>query len=438
MGDSRYVVFDDIFATAKELYAYTLHKCEAGNQEDAIKLANEIRDCQKNLLNRFEQSPNLSNPIDQLVKYADIKNACSPTELHYCPLDNESFLNKLAGAVIGRLAGCILGVPVENWHPEDIYSMAEQFGDDFPPRDYWTKVYYPDRSFHHGFAQRKDYSKEFMKCAPPDDDIGYTILDLLVIEKYGFDFTTEDIASVWMEKLPFAHSAEKIALANIHKHLPTDQVASVHNPYVEWIGGCIRSDGWAWICAGYPDKAAEFAWRDAYLTHRQNGMYGEMFFAAVEAAAFVESSFEKIIEIGLSVIPYNCSLSQDVRWAVENKDFVHTWQDAVRLVNKRFAGMSRVHTRNNACLVIFGLFLGEKDFDKTIGNIIAMGYDNDCNAATVGSILGAIIGLSGIDEKWYKPFNGQLSSYITGEEHICIEDFIKRYYEQSEKFRQSI
>ena len=99
--------------------------------------------------------------------------------------------------------------------------------------------------------------------------------------------------------------------------------------------------------------------------------------------------------------------------------------------------MSRVHTRNNACLVIFGLFLGEKDFDKTIGNIVAMGYDNDCNAATAGSILGAMIGLSGIDEKWYKPFNGQLSSYIAGEEHIRIDEFIKRYYEQSEKFRCS-
>lgn len=438
MNDSRYVAFDDILATTKELYAYALHKCESGNQEDAIKLANEIRDHQEYLLNRIEQSPNLSDPFDQLLNYSDIRNACPSSELQCYPLDNKNFPDKLAGAVIGRLAGCILGVPVENWHPEDISSMAEQFGDDFPPRDYWTKVYYPDRSLHHGFAHRKDYSKEFMKCAPPDDDIGYTILDLLVIEKYGFDFTTEDIASVWMEKLPFAHSAEKIALANIHNHLPIDQVASVHNPYIEWIGGCIRSDGWAWICAGHPDKAAEFAWRDAYLTHRQNGMYGEMFFAAVEAAAFAESSFEKIIEIGLSAIPYNCSLSQDIRWAVENKNFVHTWKDAVRLVNKRFAGMSRVHTRNNACLVIFGLFLGEKDFGKTIGNIVAMGYDNDCNAATAGSILGAIIGLSGIDEKWYKPFNGQLSSYITGEEHICIEDFIKRYYEQSEKFRQSI
>lgn len=438
MSDSRYVAFDDILATTKELYAYALHKCESGNQEDAIKLANEIRDNQEHLLNRIEQSPNFSDPVDQLLNYSDIRNACPSTELHCCPLDNKSFPNKLAGAVIGRLAGCILGVPVENWHPEDICSMAEQFGDDFPPRDYWTKVYYPNRSLHHGLAQRKDYSKEFMKCAPPDDDIGYTILDLLVIEKYGFDFTTEDIASVWMEKLPFAHSAEKIALANIHNHLPIDQVASVHNPYVEWIGGCIRSDGWAWVCAGHPDKAAEFAWRDAYLTHRQNGMYGEMFFAAAEAAAFVESSFEKIIEIGLSVIPYNSSLSQDVRWAVANKNFVHTWQDAVRLVNKRFAGMSRVHTRNNACLVIFGLFLGKKNFDRTIGNIVAMGYDNDCNAAIAGSILGAMIGLSGIDEKWYKSFNGQLSSYITGEEHIHIEDFIKRYYNQSEKFRRSL
>ena len=58
--------------------------------------------------------------------------------------------------------------------------------------------------------------------------------------------------------------------------------------------------------SGNPRKAAEFAWRDAFLTHRKNGMYGEIFFSAVEAAAFTEDSIDDLIKICLQYIPQNC------------------------------------------------------------------------------------------------------------------------------------
>ena len=122
-----------------------------------------------------------------------------------------------------------------------------------------------------------------------------------------------------------------------------------------------------------------------------------------------------------------------MRWAISEKDNVHSWKDAVKLVNQRFRGMSKVHTNNNACLVVFGLFLGENDLTKTIGTVVAMGYDNDCNAATAGSIVGAMIGKANIEEKWYRPFRGMVKSYIKNHELMKIDDLIEDYLLQANK-----
>ena len=98
--------------------------------------------------------------------------------------------------------------------------------------------------------------------------------------------------------------------------------------------------------------------------------------------------------------------------------------------------MARVHTNNNACLVLFGLFLGKKDLTKTIGTVVAMGYDTDCNAATAGSIIGAIIGKSSIEEKWYLPFHGVVKTYIKGQERLSIDGLSERYLIQANLLQQ--
>lgn len=91
----------------------------------------------------------------------------------------------------------------------------------------------------------------------------------------------------------------------------------------------------------------------------------------------------------------------------------------------------------NICLIVFGLFLGKNDFTKTIGNIVAMGYDNDCNAATAGSIIGAMIGKSNIEEKWYQPFHGKVKSYIKNNEVIGFDDLVERFLFQAKKIMEN-
>lgn len=44
-------------------------------------------------------------------------------------------------------------------------------------------------------------------------------------EEYGIDFTTEDVSKAQLKYLPYAHTAEDIALKNLKKGIPARQTA---------------------------------------------------------------------------------------------------------------------------------------------------------------------------------------------------------------------
>jgi ADP-ribosylglycohydrolase len=89
--------------------------------------------------------------------------------------------------------------------------------------------------------------------------------------------------------------------------------------------------------------------------------------------------------------------------------------------------MDTTHTNNNACLTVFGLALGQGDFTKTIGQTVAMGLDNDCTAATAGSILGAVIGIEKIPGHWWKPFRDKVKTYLKRKSEFSTRNLLARF-----------
>lgn len=333
---------------------------------------------------------------------------------------------RLRGAFLGRAAGCTLGVPVESWTPEHMQLLAMAGGQSFPPEDYWA-VHPKADERHHRTNRYRDYLRGRIREVPVDDDIAYTLLGLLILERYGFDFTTEDVARAWLKHLPLAWTAEEVALKNLKAGVSPRAAAEPGNPYQEWIGADIRSDPWGYAAAGWPERAAEFAWRDASLSHRSTGVYGAMFFAACIAAAFVVSHPLDAVRIGLTEIPRDCRLARAIRWALRIAPRLNDWREARAAIERRFPGMHHVHTINNACLTVFGLHLGRGDFTRTIGHTVAMGYDNDCTAATAGSILGAVLGIDRVPELWWRPFRGRVRSYLRGHQYFTVSEILRRF-----------
>ncbi len=398
----------------------TEYGCEDGYIDKALAEVSQAVD--RALESAKKRAQELSESKDEPNSYEKIVAASIGGNK---PQKVDNLKEKIKGAMLARFAGCILGAAVENWPIEKMKKKAEFEKIGYPPQRYWQEINDPWAMQY--FVPREQFTESKMKFCPSDDDITYTLLSLLIMEKYGLDFTTENVGEYWLENLPVACTAEDVALQNLKKGIPADLAGETDNPYSNWIGALIRADGFAYACAGDPHKAARLAYQDAYLTHRRNGIYGEMLFAAAIAAAFTAESSIEAIRIGLREIPQNSMLFKDITWALESLNKIADYSDARRLVDERFAGQHCVHTNNNACLIVFAVHLGEGDATRAITQAVAMGLDNDCTAATVGSIVGAQVGFAGIEEKWYKPFNGRVKTYIKNSEFFDIDDAVERY-----------
>jgi len=346
--------------------------------------------------------------------------------------DAGKYGERLSGALLGRMAGCTLGAPVESWPIERMAALAAKNGQDFPPTDYWTWVPDPE-AMRYGTSRRESYTRDKMDGVPVDDDIAYTLLGLLVVEEFGPDFSIEQNGQAWLKHLPCACTAEAIALANLKAGVPAERAADKGNPYCEWIGADIRSDPWGYMAPGWPERAADMACRDAFLSHRRQGIYGEMFFSAAIAAAFAVDHPREALEIGLTEIPKDCAMAKAMGWALRVAPRIKDFRQARAAVDERFRGMHHVHTINNACLTVWGLTIGGTDFTRVIGETVAMGLDNDCTAATAGSIAGAVVGRRGIPPQWFRNFNNTVRSYLIRRRRFTINGLVNRFAKRAER-----
>lgn len=350
--------------------------------------------------------------------------------------DEASYAERLPGALLGRMAGCTLGAIVEGWPVERMARLAARNGDNFPPTDYWSDCPDPEGT-RYGVSRRDSYTRDKLSGVPVDDDIAYTLLGLLIVEDFGPDFTVEDVGKAWLKYLPYACTAEDIALKNLKAGVPAKRAAVKDNPYTQWIGADIRSDPWGYLAPGWPERAAEMAWRDAYISHRRQGIHGEMFFSAAISAAFAVDDPVEAIQIGLTEIPARCGVAQAVKWALKMAPEIHSYREARAAVDERFGGMHSVHTVNNACLTIWGLTIGGLDFTRAIGETVAMGLDNDCTGATAGSLAGAVVGKRGLPAHWYRGFNNTVHSYLKRHPVFQIDDLIARFTRQARRVAKS-
>jgi ADP-ribosylglycohydrolase len=341
-------------------------------------------------------------------------------------LRKTTLADKTLGAWLGRSAGCLLGKPCEGWRRQTIEAALRAIGE-WPLSDYWPVVERPLAGLDYRPPTDPSLRQNITRMTR-DDDMDYPILGLHILEQYGPQFTTANVGQAWLHSLPYActYTAERVTYENLVNGIEPPEAARYRNPYREWIGAQIRADIWGWAAPGRPELAAEFAYRDASLSHTKNGIYGEMFFAALLAAAFADADLHKLIEIGLSEIPRNCRLRQavldTVEWCRHDADWQATWER----INEKYGHYHGVHTINNAAVVLMGLLHARGDFQRAIAIAVMGGWDTDCNGATAGSVMGVILGAKALPAKWIAPLHDRISSIVAGFNDVRLSHLARR------------
>ncbi len=338
--------------------------------------------------------------------------------------------DRILGGWLGRSAGCLLGKPIEKTPRSGIKELLTS-NNTWPIKDYISGKGIPDsllKKYPWNKHSGKESLKENIECMTEDDDMNYPMINLLVFEKFGEEFLTEHIIQAWMENFPplSTFTAERVAYANTIAGLNPPETALIRNPYREWIGAQIRADFWGWISPGQPIRAAEFAWRDASLSHVRNGIYGEMFFASAVSLAFQYNDVKEIITKALEVIPPKSRFASAINFVLSLPVETQSWEETVDALYEKFGKYHWVHTINNAALVVAALISSKGDFKTAICNVVMGGWDTDSNGATVGSVMGTMIGAKNLPTKWTNPLNNKIRSSLKGFDNSLLSDLANR------------
>lgn len=290
-------------------------------------------------------------------------------------LNEEDYYKKVYGGWMGKNIGGTLGGPVEG---------RKQLMD---------LTFYPKLS----------------DSPMPNDDLDLQLVWLHAMEQYGVRLTAKELGQEWVEHVFFPYDEYGYALTNLRRGLKPPISGWFNNPFTDCMGSPIRSEVWAMVAPGAPGVAAYYAYQDAIVDHAGGeGVYGEVFFAAIESAAFFQSDVNKLLDIGLSYIPEECRTAKALRdlrrWHGEGK----TWLEARELILKNHGRDNFTDAPQNIAFTILGWLYGE-DFGDSILKAVNCGYDTDCTGATLGAILGIIGGKESIPEKWSKPIGDKIA-----------------------------
>ncbi|NLU74634.1 ADP-ribosylglycohydrolase family protein [Streptomyces sp. HNM0575] len=338
----------------------------------------------------------------------------------------DALRQRLEAAWLGRAAGCLLGKPVEKMPLDGIREIARETGN-WPLDGWFTQAGLPAATTRRLPWNRRRAATslaENIDGMPEDDDLNYPLLGLLLLRRHGHAFTTADVAGLWLDELPAGRTftAERIAYRNLLDGLEPPETGRRHNPFREWIGALIRADVFGWTCPGDPGTAAELAWRDATLSHTANGVYGEMFAAAVIAEAASRTTGDALgcLRTGLRVVPPRSRLARAVAFGIDTALDEPTggaagFESVVDRLHEEYGRHHWVHVLPNAALLAAALTHARGDFTGSICRAVSGGWDTDSVGATAGSVAGLLAGSPGaLPSRWTAPLRNRLATSVTG------------------------
>ena len=304
-----------------------------------------------------------------------------------------NYEEQVYAAVLGKIIGVYMGRPFEGWSKERI-------------QETWGQI---DRYVN------EDRDVDLVVA---DDDITGTFTFVRALEDLGRfeDTTAEDFGRTWMNYLiekktilwwgGMGLSTEHTAYLRMKNGVkpPLSGSCAMNGQIVaEQIGAQIFIDAIGMCFPGQPERAATVAAEAARVSHDGEAVYAAQIVASMVAMAFVEKDLNKVMDHCVTLIPADsliAELHRNVRaWAQEDGD----WEKTFERIDKdygyhKYGG--NCHVIPNHAIMVMAWAYAPDNFHQSQIIINTAGWDTDCNAANVGSVMGIICGLDGINKDY--------------------------------------
>jgi ADP-ribosylglycohydrolase len=324
---------------------------------------------------------------------------------------------------LGSVCGCVLGKPVEI--DPTLAELKQAAGGEqrWPLDDYVSEAFLARLGRRHD--SWAETVRERISAVAADDDLHYSILGMLVLERHGLDFGTTELFRLWSENVPsgWTWGPERTALLSVaaHQHhlFAAAAVEDSHdvlflNPGDEMCGALIRADAYGYACPGNPDLAAWLAWKDASFTHVRTGVYGPMFIAALLANCHASEAGQagnhrlELVTSALDRVPSKSRFHEVVADSVERVAAATDWESAYAEVHRRYSDYTHCQVYQEIGTLVNTIRFAE-NVGHGIGLQVSQGNDTDSFGATAGSVLGVLFGPGHLESRWLAPFDDTIA-----------------------------
>jgi ADP-ribosylglycohydrolase len=296
-------------------------------------------------------------------------------------LDPAIYRDKVLGCWHGKNIGGTLGGPLE-----EKFGREEMFAVDW----------YPD----------------LPPGGIPNDDLELQLIWLQALQDRGPGLRARDLADYWLDCVRYNFDEYGLAKANLQRGLAPPVSGWHNNWFRDCMGSPIRSELWACLAPGTPEIAAHYAFEDAICDHGGGeSVLGEVFNAVVESCAFCESDRVRLVEIGLGAIPSESLTHRAVARALACYRAGMDWVEARQRIKREFYLPLAQYSPINLGFQTIGLLYGA-DFADAICKAVNCGWDTDCTGATVGAMLGIILGAEQLPARWREPLRDEISTNL--------------------------
>ncbi|MDP2722218.1 MAG: ADP-ribosylglycohydrolase family protein [Bacteroidales bacterium] len=307
-------------------------------------------------------------------------------------LTKEQLQNKIKGGWAGQTIGVVYGAPVEFKYQGSII---------------------PDNQY---IPWNEGYVKYWWDKKPGLFDDIYTDLNFVnAFEKYGIDVSMDSIAHHWAStSYHLAHANQASRYNILNGIMPPKSGYWKNNPHADDIDFQIESDFIGLMSPGMVNSATDIADRVGHIMNSGDGWYGGVYVSALYSLAFIMDNPEEIAAQAIKTIPegtkFHECITDVINWHKQYpNDWKATWFELQKKWNmdvgcpKGVFLSFNIDAKINSAYATIGLLYGHGDFTKSIDIAARCGQDADCNPATVGGVLGVMLGYDSIPAFWLNP-----------------------------------